>query len=214
MAGQVDERPVRLPALYRQQEGAILFAKLGVEGRDKPLPRIEQRLERHRLASHLPELSVIEAGDVPAPRSKKLRNRPVVTDQVHEKGLEQVPADTFPVQQQRDVEQVARMLPVERRAHLARIDIVEGQEPVLGVAEAFLDCRDNLAHLGGPHRAARDRRDLDLDATPVQRQGQLLRIRRGWIRRLHPDTGNGRFASPSQWHGDFGGSPAGPPRGV
>ena len=79
-----------------------LLGKQGVEGRDKPLPRIEQRLERHRLASHFPELSVIEAGDVPAPRSQKLRNRPVVADQVHEKGLEQVPADAFPVQQQRD----------------------------------------------------------------------------------------------------------------
>ena len=32
-----------------------------MDGRDKPLPCIEQRLERHRLASHLPEFSVIEA---------------------------------------------------------------------------------------------------------------------------------------------------------
>ena len=103
-AGQVDERPVRLPAFYRQQEGAIVFGKHRVEDRDKPLPRIEQCLERHRLANHLPEFSVIEAGDVPAPRSQKLRNRPVVADQVHEKGLEQVPADAFLVQQQRDVE--------------------------------------------------------------------------------------------------------------
>ena len=132
--GEIDERPVRTPAPYRRQERAVPAGECVMNVRDEPLARLGQRDQRNRLVGHMPELAFVERADGLAPRGQQLDHRPVVADHIDQKGHEQAPVDALVVQQLRDVKQIARVLPVERRAHLARIEVVERQDPVLGVA--------------------------------------------------------------------------------
>jgi hypothetical protein len=50
---------------------------------------------------------------------QKFRDRPAVTDKVHEQSIADIALESFCVQKLANIEQVSRMLPIKRRRHLA-----------------------------------------------------------------------------------------------
>ena len=64
--GEIDERPVRTPALYRQQERAVPVGECAMNVRDKPLARLGQRDQRNRLAGHNSTVPADALIDLPA----------------------------------------------------------------------------------------------------------------------------------------------------
>ena len=88
---------------------------------------------------------------VAARRRQQLGQGPVVADQVDDEGGAQPLVDAFARQQLAHIEQVARMLPVERRDQLAGEQIGERHHPHRGEAELPFDDRRHRALLGLVH---------------------------------------------------------------
>ena len=87
----------------------------------------------------------------------------MMAHQIDDKGGAELAVDAFVRQQIMDVEQVARMLAVERRHQLAGEHVRKRHHLNGGKAELLLDrIRDRLL-LRLEHAAAQHRRDLDLD---------------------------------------------------
>ena len=86
--------PSRLPVLHLHQEVAILVSQPGVNRGHELITGVDQPLERHRLSGHGRKFVFVQLANVQAARRENFGDWPVVTDQIHEKGLEQPAADT------------------------------------------------------------------------------------------------------------------------
>ena len=96
-------------------------------------------------------------------RSEHLGHRAIVADEVDEECAPQFVTYTFIRQQVSHVEQVTRVLAIQRRHDLSRIEVGEGNNLHFGEAECVFDCRHNTHDYGIVDCAAQDGCDLDLD---------------------------------------------------
>jgi hypothetical protein len=74
-AGQVEERPVRLSPLYRNEEAPVLFRHLAHDFADEILACLQKLIERHRDVDHSLESALVFGGDVAQHRRQNFRHR-------------------------------------------------------------------------------------------------------------------------------------------
>jgi len=113
------ERPVRLALLDGKQEALLGVREFRLELRDQPLPGADERLVFHMLLCHRGELGVEDLPQVLAGGIEDFVHRTVVADELDQESLPDFRCHPSVVQQMLDVEEVARMLAVQRRAYLA-----------------------------------------------------------------------------------------------
>jgi len=88
------------------------------------------------------------------------------------------------------IEQVPRMLPVERGHDLAGVKISEADDGHFGEPEFFLDARRYRPDGGLVDATAEHRRDLDLDLCAIARTFNLVMYFRPWRARADMSAGN------------------------
>ena len=88
---------------------------------------------------HANETAIEFLGQLAAHRRHQAEQRPVVADEIDDKGLAQRRVDAFVRDQITDIEQVAWMLPVERCNEFAGLQIREGHHLDRSKAELRFD---------------------------------------------------------------------------
>src|SRR3546814_16836381 len=106
-----------------------------------------------------------------------------VAHEIDQKGLEEIVADAFVGEHEVDVEQVARVLAIERGRDFPGIEVSFGDQLHLGETEARLDRGAHRSQHWREHRTAQYRRYLDLviDNVRLDRktvvQGKIVLVR-------------------------------------
>jgi hypothetical protein len=88
---------------------------------DQRFPTFEQLVQAYFIGGHALEAVREFVLDVLAARNNNLGNRPVMTDEVDNERLAEIARDAFVGEQIAAIEEIARMLPVERRDELAGV---------------------------------------------------------------------------------------------
>src|SRR3546814_20906995 len=91
-----------------------------------------------------------------------------VAHEIDQKGLEEIVADAFVGEHEVDVEQVARVLAIERDRDFPGIEVSFGDQLHFGETEARLDRGAHRSQHWRAHRTAPYRRYLDLDQATVR----------------------------------------------
>ena len=146
---------------------------------DECLARLKQVVERDGFLRHPFKAARELLRDVQSGGREDLRHRAVMAEDVNDEGFPQASINPLVRQKVADVEQVAGMLPVERRDQLAGIKVGEADHLDFGEAELRFDGPRYRQGFGFIYAAAQDRRhlDLDLDAVCFQSQRRCSRGR-------------------------------------
>src|SRR3546814_451461 len=105
-----------------------------------------------------------------------LMGRTRVAHEIDQKGLEEIVADAFVGEHEVDVEQVARVLAIERGRDFPGIEVSFGDQLHFGETEARLDRGAHRSQHWREHRTAQYRRYLDLDHDTVRLDHQALAV--------------------------------------
>ena len=158
-----EKLPVRLSAFEADQKPPMRIGHVGNHRSDDRLARFFKIGQRDRLMRHSDKTALEFLHKRFSCRGKNFANRAMVTDDVDKECAPQLVAYTFVRQEIAHVEKIARVLAVERRDDLARIEIFEGHDLHLGKAKGVFDCWHNALHGRIVDGAAQYRRHLNLD---------------------------------------------------
>src|SRR3546814_4568747 len=101
-----------------------------------------------------------------------------VAHEIDQKGLEEIVADAFVGEHEVDVEQVARVLAIERGRDFPGIEVSFGDQLHFGETEARLDRGAHRSPHWREQRTAQYRRYLDLDHETVRLYHQAIAVGR------------------------------------
>ena len=174
-ARQTEQRPVGLALLHRNQKPLLFLRHLADDLLDEIFARLQEVIEADRLVHHALEAPPVFGRNIEPLRRENFGHRPVMAQQVDDEGLAQRVVDAFICQQVAHVEQVARVLAVERRHDLAGVEIRKVDERHFGEPELLFDLGRDALDCGLIDTAAQYRRDLDLDLRVVGPEYQLGR---------------------------------------
>src|SRR5258707_11494859 len=99
-----------------------------------------------------------------------------MAENINDEGLAQIVVNSFMREQVTHIEQVPRMLPVERGHDLAGVKISEADDGHFSEPEFFLDARRYRPDGGLVDATAEHRRDLDLDLCAIGADVQLSNV--------------------------------------
>lgn len=114
-ARDAQQAPIRLAALKPYEEILMSLRHFSRDLGDQRFSGFEQLVQTYFIGAHALEAVRELVLDILATRNHDLGNRPVMADEVDDECLAEIVRDAFVGEQIADIEQVARMLPVERR---------------------------------------------------------------------------------------------------
>lgn len=136
--------------------------------------RGEQRIERNRLGRHALEVVLVVVPNVPQRREQHFMDRPVAAGQIDHKRTPDAGCDALVCKELHHVEQVARVLPIQRRNQLAAVDVLQRHHRNIQIRHQHVagGWRERSA-THRLHRAAHDEVDFDLDLNRATAHQQL-----------------------------------------